>query len=63
MTANVDLKNDSVKVQGDVNDLGDLTISRASYIDMCKGQAMFFIDNNISNPKKYYDELINNQSS
>ncbi|WP_191567425.1 hypothetical protein [Metabacillus idriensis] len=63
MTVIVDLKNDTVQVQGDVDDLGDLTISRDSYIDMFKGQAKFFIDNNISNPKKYYDELINNKSS
>lgn len=63
MTAIVDLKNDTVQVQGDVNGLGDLTISEESYIDMFKCQAKFFIDNNISNPKKYYDELINNQSS
>ncbi|MFB5284664.1 hypothetical protein [Peribacillus sp. Hz7] len=63
MTVMVDLKNDTVQVQGDVDELGDLTISKDSYIDMFKGQAKFFIDNNISNPKKYYDELINNQSS
>lgn len=63
MTVIVDLKNDTVQVQGDVDELGDLTISRESYIDMFKGQSKFFIDNNISNPKKYYDELINNQSS
>ena len=63
MTVMVDLKSDTVQVQGDVDELGDLTISRDSYIDMFKGQAWFFIDNNISNPKKYYDELINNQSS
>lgn len=63
MTVNVDLKNDIVQVQGDVDKLGDLTIDRDSYIDMFKGQAKFFIDNNISNPKKYYDELLNNQSS
>ena len=60
MTVIVDLKNDTVQVQGDVDVLGDLTISGDSYIDMFKGQAKFFIDNNISNPKKYYDELINN---
>ena len=63
MTVTVDLRNDTVQVQGDVDELGDLTISRDSYIDMFKSQAKFFIDNNISNPKKYYDELINNQSS
>ena len=63
MTVKVDIKNDTVQVQGDVDKLGDLTISGDSNIDMFKSQAKFFIDNNISNPKKYYDELINNQSS
>lgn len=63
MTVVVDLKNDTVQVQGEIEELGDLPISRDSYIDMFKGQAKFFIDNNISNPKMYYDELMNNQSS
>ncbi|SER51333.1 hypothetical protein [Psychrobacillus sp. OK032] len=62
MTVIVDLKDDNVQVQGDVDELGDLTTSGDSYIDMFKNQAKFFIDNNISNPKKPYDELINNQS-
>ena len=62
MTVIVDLKNDTVQVKGDVDELGDLTISKDSYIDMFKGQAKFFIDNNISNPKEYYDEIIKNQS-
>ncbi|KAB2331553.1 hypothetical protein F7731_18385 [Cytobacillus depressus] len=63
MTVVIDLKADTIQVQGDIAELRDLTISRDSYIDMFKGQAKFFIDNNISNPKKYYDELINNQST
>lgn len=63
MTVMVDLKNDTVQVEGDVAELGDLAMSRDSYIDMFKGQAKFFIDHHISNPKKYYEELINNQSS
>ncbi|RDW15147.1 hypothetical protein [Oceanobacillus chungangensis] len=62
MTVIVDLKNNTVQVTGDVDELGDLTISGDSYIDMFKGHAKFFINNNISDPKKYYDELINNQS-
>ena len=63
MTVIIDLKNDTVHVQGDVDELGDLTISKDSYLDMFKGQAKFFIDNDISKPKKYYDELKSNQSS
>ena len=63
MTVIVDLKKDTVQVLGDVDEIADLTISRDSYIDMFKGQAKFFVDNDISNPKKYYDELINNESS
>ncbi|RBP90049.1 hypothetical protein DFO70_110155 [Cytobacillus firmus] len=62
MTVVVDVKADTVQVQGDTADLGDLAISRESYIDMFKDQAKFFIDNHISNPQEYYDELINNPS-
>jgi hypothetical protein len=63
MTVIIDLKNDTVQVQGDVDELGDLSIGRDSYIDMFKQQARFFMDNHISNPQKYYNELIKNQSS
>ena len=62
MTVIVDLKNDTVQVQGDVDELGELSIGRDPYVDMFKQQARFFIENNISNPKKNFDELINNQS-
>ncbi|WP_254786630.1 hypothetical protein [Cytobacillus oceanisediminis] len=62
MTVVVDVKADTVQVQGDTADLGDLAISRESYIDMFKDQAKFFIDNHFYNPKAYYDELINNPS-
>ena len=61
MTVIIDLKTDTVQVQGDVDDLGDLSMDRESYIDMFKHLAKLFIENNISNPKEYYDELINNQ--
>jgi hypothetical protein len=59
MTVFVDLKTDTVQVQGDVNDLGDLSMDRHSYVDMFKHQARFFIENNITNPKEYYDHLKN----
>lgn len=59
MTVFVDLKTDTVQVQGDVSDLGDLSMDTDSYVDMFKHQAEFFIENSISNPKEYYDKLIN----
>jgi hypothetical protein len=62
MTVIVDLKHDNIQVQGDVDKLGDLSMGRDAYIDMFKQQARFFINKNISNPKKYYEELINNES-
>jgi hypothetical protein len=63
MTVIVDVKTNTVEVQGHADKLGDLSFDRESYIDMFKQQAKFFIENNISNPKKYYDDLINNSSS
>jgi hypothetical protein len=59
MTVIVDLKNDTIQVQEGVDKLGELTISRDSYIDMFKDQAKFFIDNNISNLKRYYESKFN----
>jgi hypothetical protein len=61
MTVMVDVKSDNLEVQGDVKELGDLSMDRNSYLDMFKHQARFFINNNISDPKKYYDELIHGQ--
>ncbi|WP_260508091.1 hypothetical protein [Cytobacillus firmus] len=60
MTVVVDVKAGTVQVKGDTADLGGQAISRDSYIDMFKNQAKFFIDNHISNPREYYNELINN---
>src|SRR3954467_5972148 len=62
MTVIVDLKNDSVQVQGDVDELGNLSMDKDSYIDMFKHWAKVFIDNDISNPSDYFDEIIKNQS-
>ncbi|KAA9023978.1 hypothetical protein [Niallia endozanthoxylica] len=56
----VDVKANTIQVEEDVVELGDLSMDRDSYIDMFKHQARFFIDNHISNPKKYYEDLINN---
>ncbi|WP_075617945.1 hypothetical protein [Paenisporosarcina indica] len=62
MTVIVDLKNDNVQVQGDVDQLGDLSMDKDSYIDMFKHWTKVFIDNDISNPNNYFDEIIKNQS-
>ncbi|WP_309118143.1 hypothetical protein [Paenibacillus sp.] len=59
MTVIVDIKNDIVQVQGDVDELGSLCIGKDRFINMFKQQSRFFIENNISYPKKYYDELKN----
>ena len=62
MTVIVDLKTETVQVEGDVDELGELSMDKDSYIDMFKQNARFFIDNNISNPKEYYDEIIKNSN-
>ena len=55
MTVIVDVKNDSVSVQGNVDELGDLAMSKEDYIEMFKDVAKFFIDNNVSDAYKYFD--------
>lgn len=62
LTVIVDLKHNKVQVQGDVGELGDLSMDKHSYIDMFKHWAKFFIDNDISNPSDYFDELMKTQS-
>lgn len=57
MTVMVDVKNDSVSVQGNVDELADLAMSKEDYIDFFKDVAKFFIDNNISDSDRYFDEL------
>ncbi|KGR83332.1 hypothetical protein [Lysinibacillus odysseyi] len=63
MTVIVDVKNDTVSIQGNVDELGGLAMSKDDYIDMFKHQAKLFVDNNVSDPDKYFDELIRNQTS
>lgn len=63
MTVIVDVKNDIVSVQGNVDELGDLAMSKEDYIDMFKDLAKLFIDNNVSDPAKYFDKLIKNRTS
>ena len=62
LTVIVDVKNDTVSVQGSIDELGDLAMSKDNYIDMFKHQAKLFIDDNVSDPDKYLDELIKKQT-
>jgi lipoprotein NlpI len=57
MTVLVDLNLDTVSVEGSVDELKEIAMDKESYIEMFKSQAEFFVANNISNPKKYYDEF------
>lgn len=54
MSVVVDVANNHVYIQGDVDELGELSMSKQFYITMFKEQAQFFIDNQISDLKKYY---------
>ncbi|MEH7356247.1 hypothetical protein V7150_22285 [Neobacillus drentensis] len=57
MTVIVNLQSNSVKVVGSIENTckGQKDID---YIDMIKKQAEFFVANKISNPKKYYEQII-----
>lgn len=57
MTVIVDLKKDTVEIEGSVEELKDISMDKESYIRMFKSQAEFFVENNISNPKKYYEQF------
>lgn len=52
MTAVVDVKTNTVEVDGNLDSLGDKAMGLHSYVDMFKYQAKYFIDNGISNPRK-----------
>ncbi|WP_264740507.1 hypothetical protein [Cytobacillus firmus] len=54
MSVVVEVKAGTVQVQGDIAESLTLICS--------KTRQKFFIDNHISNPQEYYDELINNLS-
>ena len=56
MTVIVDVKNDSVSVQGNVDELGDLAMSKEDYIETFKDAAKLFIDNNVSDANKYFND-------
>lgn len=60
MTVTVDLQSDGLKVEGSVMDLAHLIPNEnmeKEYIDIVKVMAKFFIENQISNPKEYYENL------
>lgn len=61
MTVIIDLKEETVQTDGDVAELEDLSMDKEDYINMFEQQAKFFIENNISDPRKYYEALINSQ--
>lgn len=63
MTVIVDVKNDTVSVQGNVDELGDLAMSKEDYIDVFKDMAKLFIENNVTDLDQYIDELIKNETS
>jgi hypothetical protein len=56
----IDLKADAVNVEGSVENLSDLiNMDKETYIEMFKSEARFFVENKISNPKQYYEEIAN----
>ena len=57
MTVIVNLQTDTVKVEGSIENIRREQYDR-DYIDMIKNQSEFFVKNKISNPKKYYQQLI-----
>ncbi|MGM0806844.1 MAG: hypothetical protein ACQET8_19025 [Bacillota bacterium] len=51
MEVTINLKTNTIKVIGDVKELGDLSVDKESYIEMFKRQAKYFIENKISDPQ------------
>lgn len=57
MKVYIDVREDTVTVEGSVDELRNLGMSKESFIDMFKSEAVFFIENNIANPAKCYEEV------
>ena len=57
MTVIVNVQTNYVKVEGNVENTRKGQ-SESDYVDMIKNQAEFFIENKISNPKKYNEQFI-----
>jgi hypothetical protein len=62
MTIVVDITSDTVQVEGSVDELGELSMNRDSYINMFKQQAKYFIEENIDNPASVAPEMLKNKS-
>ncbi|MFD1851432.1 hypothetical protein [Oceanobacillus bengalensis] len=56
LTVFVNLKTDTVTVDGSIEELQGISMDKESYIKMFRREAEFFVANNISNPKKYYEQ-------
>ncbi|WP_058308235.1 hypothetical protein [Gracilibacillus massiliensis] len=57
MTVVIDLKKDTVNIEGSIEDLKGISMDKESYIEMFISQAELFVENNISNPKNYYEQF------
>ncbi|RCW77323.1 hypothetical protein [Saliterribacillus persicus] len=54
----VDVKVDTVQIENDVDELGDLSfLDRESYVSLFKHQAQYLVKNNIEKPKDHFKEL------
>ncbi|MBT2659340.1 hypothetical protein J7E81_29890 [Bacillus sp. ISL-18] len=57
MSVIVNFQSDTVKVKGSIENIRKEQYD-SDYINMIKDHAKFFVENKISNPKKYYEQLI-----
>lgn len=63
MTVRVDLRANTFGVKGDLRELAHLTeqeLNEKEYVEMFQTMARFFIDNNIHDPKSFYEKQIAN---
>lgn len=60
MLVYVDVAADTVKVNGSIQELTHLTgnMTEEDYIEVIKTTAKFYIENDISNPKAYYEAQV-----
>lgn len=68
MTVLVDLRLDQIQKEGNLSEVAHLTtpdgmkvVEEEREISIIKSQAEFFIENNISNPEEYEEQLIKDQ--
>ena len=63
MNVQVDLRTDTVEVEGDWKELARLTeqeLDEEEYVEMFQSMARFFMENNIHDPKNYYEKQLKN---